>query len=494
MMPMQTIAEMKFSCLLLLASVVSLLAGCAQLPPHPPHTVAEFLQHQRSGKQEFPPNTIARHNAHRVFDDSLTADERLESLRVLERVDVAGEQTYPTLAIVLTQRQTPPEVRRGVLAFLAERDCPGLAEHVAEALPDADSAQLRSALLNWLHKHPSNVSLVSVVKLWAAEKPISDKSEMRYRQLVKRISGKSWSDALLDGLNTPKFFARGSAIEILSSRLESEPLCRKISALKPRTQTAAVLKYFAMSFAYVPGTRRELLAEVVLHREGPSRLTPAERMVNQWRKMYDYRFNIRDFHTVSRLATDPMRKSLSRAQLILEISQGIIKRRAARTKRLFRRGRLVDFAAQTESLSIADMWNLMLVSEMLDKKRIRRALRVTAKRDMAERNSQSGGLIRYEHGRAEAILYPPAKKQGDDKYVPTRQMLKDALDSLCYFVGHFSEVAENISRIGPGEKELAFAAKYNICGVVFTTVAGGRLNATYFTPGGVVVDLGEFKE
>ncbi|MCK4624008.1 MAG: hypothetical protein KAV00_01765 [Phycisphaerae bacterium] len=486
---------MRFSCLLLLASAFSVMVGCEQLPSHPPQTVAEFSQHQRAGDQDFMPNTIALHNAHRVLDDSLTADSRLESLRVLERVDVAGEDTYPTLAIVLTQRQTPPEVRRGVLAFLAERDCPGLAKYVADALPTAeDDPRIRSALLDWLSKHPARVSLVSVVKLWAGEKPISDASEMRYRQLIERISGKSWSDALLDGLNTPKFFARGSAIEILSSRLESEPLRRKISALTPRTQAAAVLKYFATNFGYVPDNGRELLAEVVLHRKGTSNLASAKHMVNQWQKMYDYRFNIRDFHLVSRLATDPKRKTLSRAKLIFQISQGIIKRRAARTKLLFRRGRLVDFASQAESLSIADLWNLVLVSEMLDRRRIRRALRVTARRDMAERNSQSGGLIRYEHGRAEAILYPPARKRRDDEYIPTRRMLGKALDSLCYFVGHFSAVLENTSRIGPGEKELAFAAKYNICGVVFTTVAGGRLNVTYFTPKGIVVDLGEFRE
>ncbi|MCD4699060.1 MAG: hypothetical protein K8R91_00600, partial [Phycisphaerae bacterium] len=392
--------------------------------------------------------------------------------------------------IVLTQRGAPPSVRRSVLAFLAKRDCPGLAEHIANVLPHADDPQLRSALLEWLHKNPARVSLVSLVKLWAAEKPISDESEMRYRQLVERTSGKSWPDALLDGLNTPNFFARGSAIEILSSRLRSEDLRRKISALRPRTQAVGVLKYFSEHFGYVPKTRRELLSAVILHRRGAARLAPAERLANQWRKEYDYRFGIRDFHLISRLAGDPLRKSMSRAQMILEISHGITKRRAVRNKTLFRRGRLVDFASQTESLSVADLWNLMLISEMLDRPRFRRMLRVTARQDMADRLSQCGGLIRYEQGQAEAKLYLPAAKRGDDQYVPSRQMLKDTLDSLCYFVGHFSAVAESTSRIGPGEKELSSAAKYNICGVVFTTIGSGRLNVTYFTPEGIVVDLG----
>ncbi len=494
MTPMQTIAKIRFSCLLLLASAVSVMVGCQQLPSHPPQTVAEFLQHQRAGDQDFTPNMIALHNAHRILNDGLAANDRLESLRVLERVDVAGEQTYPTLATVLTQRQTPPEVRRQVLAFLAERNCPSLGEHIANVLPQADDPQLRSALLKWLTKHPARVSLASLVKLWAAEKPISDESEIRYRQLVERTSGKSWPDALLDGLNTREFFARGSAIEILSSRLEADRLRQKISALQPHTQAVGVLKYFSEHFEYTPKTRRELLSAVILHRKGAARLATAERVVNRWRKAYDYRFNIHDFHLVSRLAGDPLRKPMSRAQMILEISQGIIKRRAARHKRLFRRGRLVDFASQTESLSIADLWNLVLISEMLDRPRFRRMLRVTARRDMAERLTRCGGLIRYEQGRAEAKIYLPAAKRGDDRYIPTRRMLKDTLDSLCYFVGHFSKVVENVSIIGPGEKELAFAAKYNICGVVFTTLSGGRLNVTYFTPEGIVVDLGNFRD
>ncbi len=496
MTPMQTIAKMKFSCLLFIAVIIPipLLAGCGRLPSHPPQTVAEFVQHQRSGNQEFPPNTIALHNAHRTEDDSLTANERLESLRVLERVDVAGEQTYPTLAIVLTQRQTPPIVRQRVLAFLAERNCPGLAEHIANVLPQADDPQLRSALLEWLQKHPADVPLASLVKLWAAEKPISDASETRYRQLVERTAGQPWSDALLDGLNTRNFFARGSAIEILSSRLGEETLRQRISAIIPNTQAVGVLKYFSKHFEYVPKTRQELLSIVMLHRKGEASLAPAERLVNRWRKEYDYRFGIRDFHIISRLAGDPLRKPMSRAQMILEISHGITKRHEARGKPLFRRGRLVDFASQTESLSVADLWNLVLLGEMLDKPRFRQMLMVTARRDMADRLSQCGGLIRYEQGRAAAKLYLPAKKRGDDQYVPTQQMLKDTLDSLCYFVGHFSKAAEDASRIGPGEKELSFAANYNICGVVFTTIIGGKLNVTYFTPEGIVVDLGNFGE
>ena len=464
------------------------------MPPHPPQTVAEYLQHQRAGDQDFTPQTIAFHNAHRVQDDSLTADERLGSLRVLERVDVAGEQTYPTLAIVLTQPQSPPSVQRGVLAFLAQRNCPGLAEHISNILPHADDPQLRSALLEWLQKHPVDVPLASLVKLWAGEKPLSDESETRYRQLVERASGKPWADALLEGLNTRNFMACGSAIEILTSRMNAELLRKRISAIRPTTQAAGVLKYFSEHFRYVPETRYELLSAVMIHRKGESAISSAEGLADQWRKGYDYRFNIRDFYLINSLSHDSLRKPMSRARMILEISQDIAGRQGAKGKQVFRRGRLVDFASQAESLSMADLWKLMLVDELLDRPRTRRALIITAGQDMADKLTQYGGLIMYENGRAEAKLYPPAEKRSDSQYIPTTRMLGDGLESLCYFVGHFSEVVENSSNIGPGEKELAFAARRNICGLVFTTVSGGKLNATYFTPEGIVVDLGNIEK
>lgn len=480
------------------------LGGCDQLPAHPPRTVSQYAQHRRSGSQEYTPHTIALHNTDRVLNDSLSASERIESLRVLEHVDTVDEQICPNLATVLTSQSAPAPVRQAVLAFLAERDMPGLAEYVSEMLPRVGDVRLRATLLEWLRKHPSRASLAPIVKLWAAEKPISDENEARYRLLVERISGKRWSEALLEGLNKKSFFARGSAIEILASRLGPARLRRRVSAMKPQTQAVRVLKYFSDHFGYVPGTRRELLASVMLYRRGVSHLTPAERIANQWQNKYDYCFNIRHYHLLSRLAADPLRKSLSRMQMIIEISGGIARRRRAGPvmpagakggqRRIFRRGRLVNFDSQTDGLMIADLWNLMLIGEMLDRGRFRSALKITADQDRADTDSRRGGLIKYDQGKAEALLYRPEAKQGDDQYLPTRRMLNDAIDCLCYFVGHFSKDIVNTSRIGPGEKELAFAAKYNVCGVVFTTIAGGRMNATYFTPEGIVIDLGEFRE
>ena len=481
-----------------------LIVGCGRLPNHPPQTLSEWAKYNQSGSQEFTPRMIALHNARRVADENLSQAERLESLRLVERQGKAAVDAYPILLLVLGKSSAPVRVRQEVLGFLAERDCEGLGKYIADALPKTKDPQLRERFVQWLLKHPTKTSLAGIVKSWAAEKSISEEQEVRYRRLVEYIAHKPWYIALLDALNSEGFYARGSAIEVLSARMRPKELQKRISTIKPRTYAMRVLRYFSDNFGYIPSTQRELLSAVKIYHSKRPRLVLAERLAIEWQKQYDYRFNIRDFHLLSRLAADPLRQHLTRGKLILEISRAIAYRRQmlsasgvagvlTRNKRLFRRGRLVDFDAQVESLTMADLWNLYLISKMIDKERVRKELQITAQQDMLDKQSQWGGLVKYQHGQAEAFLYPPAEKQGDDKYIPSKRLLNDSIDSLCYFVGHFSKVAEDISQVGPGIDELAFSVRYNVYGIVFTSLKDGWINATYFNPDGIVVNLGSFR-
>lgn len=494
----------KAICIVGLVVFLAMITGCGRLPSHPPQTLSQWARYSQSGSQDFTPRMIALHNARRVADENLSQVDRLESLRVLERLGKAAVDAHPVLITVLGESSAPATVRQEVLGFLAERDCEGLGKYIADALPSTREPKLRQRFLQWLLKHPTRTSLAGIVKSWAADKSISEEQEVRYRRLVEYVAGKPWFIALFDALNSKEFYARGSAIEVLSARMRPEQLRSRISTIKPKTYAMRVLRYFADYFGYVPSTRRELLSAVRIYHGKHARLVLAERLVNQWQKQYDYHFNIRDFHLLSRLAADPLRKELTRGKLILEISHAIASRRQEwsasgaalalpRSKRLFRRGRLVDFDSQVESLTMADLWNLYLISKMIDRERIRRELQITAQQDRADVESQWGGLIKYQQGQAEALLYPPAAKQGDDKYIPSKRMLSDSLDSLCYFVGHFDKVSEDVSQVGPGIAELAFSTRYNLYGVVFTSMKAGWINATYFNPDGIVVNLGSFR-
>jgi hypothetical protein len=462
--------------------------GCHVPPARPPQSLGELQTHQAGGSQEFTDRIILLHNLRRVLSGSLSARQRVESLRVVQRLNVSGAETQAALAQVLGDPKAPPAVRQAVLGVLIRKDYPDLAGHVRAALPHVDDAQLRSAILDWLADHPSRELLSDVVMLWAAEKPPAPEFEARYRRVVARMSAKSWQAALLDALNTEGFLARGSAVEVLTARVPPSRLRREIAALQPRTEAVRVMQYSSERFGYLPGTGRELLATVILYRVGGRRLDQAAKLAFEWQTRYGYRFNIRDFHLLSRLTADPLRRPLSRQELILTISRALASRRRPEA-RTARPG--AGFDEQVESLSIADFWNLFLINEMLSRPRVREKLKIMAEQDRDDRETRWGGLIWYEQGQAEAKLYPPAKKRADDQYVPSRQMLYDGIDAMGFFVGHFGPLRSSAG-IGPTERELALGKKRNLYGLILSNPGAGRLNATYFNPAGNVVDVGDF--
>ena len=477
--------------------------GCKPLPTRPPENLVELRRAKGREGKAFTHDAIALHNLRRVLKEDLAAPARVESLRVIEAVDAPESEICPALAQVMARPKTPPKLHQAVVAFLAKRRYVGLAPSMVPALKGAADPTQRKSILKWILEHPSPEVLVEVVKLWAAEKSTTAEMELTYRQIVERSAKKKWDQALLEGLNQKEFFARGSAIEILVSRIPAKTLQRRIAALKPQTVAVLTMQGFARGFGHLPKTRRELLAAVTLYRRRHRYMTPASRLASKWRVTYRYRFNIRDFHLLSALAADPLRDTgMSRAKLAAAVSRAIARRRAVSAegirvfrrsrKTVFRRGRLVDFDGQVESLSMGDLWNLFLLNEMLSRPRVARMLDVTAQRDRADRATQWGGLIFYESGQCEAKLYWPAAKRGDDSYVPSGRMMLDATDSMGFFIGHFSRASQDPAWAGPTDKELALAKAHNLCGLVITSVGRGKLNAAYLNPRGTVVDLGDY--
>ena len=480
-------------------------AGCEALPSKPPESLTQLRLQQAFRDQTFTHEVIALHNLRRVLSKELSVAERLESLRVVEEMDAAAVDTCPAMAQALAEAELPAPVRKAVVTFLAARKYAGLGPYMAEALRQAKDDKQREIIFRWIQEHPSAEVLTEIVRLWASNPPTKTDQELRYRQTVHRITGKRWDQALLDALNSGDFFARGSAVEILAARVTPDSRLRqRILTLEPRTEAVRAMQAFAGKLAYVPKTRRELLATVTIYKRHGGRLTQVAALAEKWRREHEYRFNIRDFHLLGALASDPLRNAnMSRAHLALEVSRAIAGRRGQlaggfpilgpNRKSVFRRRRLVDFNAQVESLNLADLWNLLLIDQMLSRPRVHRMLEVTAQRDRIDRQTQYGGLISYELGQAEAKQYHPAEKRGDDQYVASKWMLSDSTDAMAYFLGHFNKPSADPASAGPTDRELAFAKTNNLYGVVITSVGPGIFNVAYFNTNGIVIDLGDYR-
>ncbi len=467
------------SCLLAL-----LAAGCAESEPTPPASLDQLHEQLVTRPNAFPEKIIVLHNLSRALDTALSESERTDSLEVFARLAGDDPAYHEQLASVLPDPKSPNRLRLAVLQMLARADYPGLGPYVAKALPVSDNRALRQALLDWLTRHPTPEIMAEVVRLWAADNPADKLAEQRYRRVVETMVGRTWPDALLEGLNKPTYFARGSAIELLSTRLPQAELRERIGALEARTAAVRALQYYAKRLNYIPARRSELFAAVVIFVNHRSRLDAAAKLADRWAGDHGDPFRICDFHLLSCLAADEDAKLATPADLTAGMADGIAKRRNDP-------GAAGEIRRQLEALYAADVVRLYLIAAMLQDPAVSAAVGQIARRDRKLTSSSLGGLIFQKSGEATPRLYAP-ETVGDDKaYVPSKRMAQDAIDSLAYFHGHFWQI-ENAKAIGPGDKDADVAAKLAVPGVVLTNLDAERFNATFYDRDGVRIDLGGF--
>ncbi len=480
-------------CGLLLAAVMA--GGCAQPVPPPPRTVAEYDHFVRSGAGGYPRQTILLHNLQRVLDKEIATDARIESLRVIDKVGGEEPIVLDQLAVVLGDSGNPPQLHAAVLDFLLKKDYPELAGYVMRVLPISSSGQIRQALMDWLVRHPTPAVLSGVVRVWSDQLSLNRTDSAYYQQAVERITNRSWDAALLEALNTPGFTAPGAAMGILARHMAPGALSGRISASVARSEAMTTAQWFIAHLDYLPDSEAELASAVAIYRTRQNLLGDVAGLSGKWRAKYGYRFNIRDVHLLAGLSRDSNKAETDRATLVGALSEVLLKRRHIRygPARTAREDVTIRFDRLADRLTMADLWNLRLLNEMLSRPPVQAALRVMSLQDRADRKNAWGGQVFLENGQAAAKLYPADVQAADNdsRYVPSARSASDGRDALCRFSAHF-EQPENAPRSGPDTEELADARENNYYGLILTAVSESTFCAHYYNPQGIIVSLGEF--
>ncbi|MBN1554485.1 MAG: hypothetical protein JXA11_07050 [Phycisphaerae bacterium] len=478
------------------------LVGCDEGQVGPaPITVSEYQQMGRADRTRWPDNRIVQMNLTRVSNAELTSEQRSESLKLVrlisnEQPGILSEADLADLATLLRNSKTPKPLHRDVLLFLLKENYPDLSTFITGKMSDRQSdPEMHAAVMAYLGNNAPPQMLSGVVRSWAKETEITGPNETNFRKAVERISEKPWDETLLTELNSPTFDAKGEALQILRARLGLEALRQKMLSMHAETEETQAVQAFAEQFDYFPTTREELITTSLIYRARRNMLPDAARMSLDWTKSYGYGFDIRDFHLLSRLSRDPLRNNLKRTQIVLEIGQALKTRKHVKHSPTVAGGAdyKESFWLQVDHLTMADLWNLYLINEMLSRPRVQTSLRLMADGDLADNKSAWGGLVFYLNGQAEATLYPPdANAPPDDRvYQPTKRLILDGRDSLCRFIGHFDQ-ENNVSRAGPTAEELADANVYDYYGLTLTRVDKNSFCAHYYTPEGRVISLGKF--
>ncbi|MBT3198846.1 MAG: hypothetical protein HN350_02925 [Phycisphaerales bacterium] len=487
--------------------VVFLATGCVEPIPAPPQNLAEYSEIQRTHPQEYPTSTVKRHNIQRVLDPDLDVEQREASLELLSNLAGPGGQLPAEIAAVLLQKDCPSSLRRLVsgqdVSIAAANQTPATTGGTTrkppvaavsgqpgriplDQLADAPAGPQRTATLRWLVQNPKVDLLDDLAKLWALQ-PVNNADEQLFRQAVTKLGAGQWSDVLLNSINAKGFSARGSALSVLVARGAEINLFDRVKKMTAKNVSIQAMQTFVNKFGYMPANGGELLACVILQDKGQTNLNATAKLSRRWKTLYNYKFNIRDYHLVSSIAADPIRSKIGQNELIKQIVTSVGPRRHVAQSG-------TPFSQQASQMSMADLWNIQLLDKMLHQKRVSLALRILADRLRAGLNSPRSGLVFYENAAASAKLYPQKKDSvaGDRNHLPERELHRAGFDALCHLHTRFEKVY-NGDVAPPSRQELSAARRANFCGLLLASIDSRKFSVFYYNPNGNAVSLGVFE-
>jgi len=496
----------------IVVALAGLLGGCEYVQPKMPASIASYEAMKKENRGQYPDQNILLLNRQRMMDDDLSVPERIASMRLVDRLGSADGAVQRDFSTVLSESATPAAMRAAAVDILLAKNQGEYGALLVEALPRlAPTDAQREKIFAWLAEHPSQVAVAGLVQQWAAVRPPTPAQDERFEKLIAQVASKPWDQALINGLNTPAFGDSADAVELLSRLIAPADLRQRLIATPVGSQDMATLQAFIHTFNYVPASGNEFASARALEAAHGTELGSAAKAFQQFASE-GYTFNIRDFHLLDMLGQDPIHRPMTRQMLVQQISRnlaatehvhitaaspsGPVAPNATRPA-----GTAIDsFDANVKYLSMADLWTIMLLQEMLTRPRVQEGLRDAAIRDRADTTSAWGGLVIYRDGSAndqdtrwaadlERYKVPAAEGRSDYHYSFNTAAIEKGRDALGRFQLHF-EKAENALRAGPTVADLADAANANIGGLILTSISDKAFCAHYYTTHGTIVSLG----
>lgn len=376
------------------------------------------------------------------------------------------------------------------------------ARHLEQHDPQVEKARRRMeafAKLKLMSDHPkARAMLGEIVKLWAKQSlpKEPDEPETKFRDTLTGLTGrKTWQEALVRVIDSDRLAARDSALRLLEQRLSREELTELIlSEDNPQSDALAALRLFVQHLDYIPPDRDAFIHIANLYRYGRcGKIAQVAALCDAWRTKHGYAFNIRDYHLLDGLCDNPAARELGRAKLLARLRDALRKRPAASTQPGARGTGALDLpAAEIATLRLPDLWNLLLLTSMLNQDSVRRELHGETLRAPGDRGCVFDALLFYREGQVQAARHTPrpvgAAQAAEDWDRWDRYLSRDALSEVHARLG----VRDPAGKGEPTKEELREAEEKNRYGVVLASRDKSSFSAFYFNDKGTVVPLGEY--
>lgn len=511
----------------LLTGLTLVLTACASAPPPPPDP-ATSLARLRDPDQMVPERVAAAEQAVEAAAEGvirpLDVWETLKTLawsgstpaplrrRSVELLVTVGADADPESIRAFTRLRLPTEPDRAIVAELARAAAQRGWTDATTALvrrlavpDDAGNPNRRVEAAAILALHPGRSLEATVFEVFVhPEVPAVDDAD-RWRESVR---GEVWE--LLGRLD------RDASVR--AALLSAEPAREYPDDV---TRALACLRKGVRELGVVPDTAAELSWLTRLCGEGVS---PDEaRASDQW--WQQARAAIASVPLQKRLGlalrhVEPVRwasrqrsdwLAASREDLLDELRSRLATRSFQfRTAdmgsgdRSRSRERLDDWA---DDLRWADLLAVLVVDEALREGGVAHDLLRHADLDRGDTGTEYGGIVEaidtvppgspglagrsVDTGGFRAVLYPPRTRDriDDRRFIASFDMIRQSDRALAHYHMH-AQTVNNSAFAGPSRGDLVTARTSGRTSLVFTSIGSGRLNADYYQPNGVVIDLG----
>lgn len=160
-------------------------------------------------------------------------------------------------------------------------------------------------------------------------------------------------------------------------------------------------------------------------------------------------------------------------------------------------GQAKDYPQQFGEVAAQLSWgDALVITTLLDaiqEPSVAATLLAQSERDKTDTGSEHGGALLFnDAGRLYAKEFPAKIRQHNLKFISPPELIEAVYTGAAHYHLHAQET-RNRDHAGPGRGDLEFATRLNFNCLVFTSIDKNTLNADYYQPGGIVVDLGVIK-
>ena len=389
------------------------------------------------------------------------------------------------------------EVRRCVIELIEIRFGPAAAEWLGSALVKTAEPDLENQLVAALGRLGDPRAIDYIILHLASIDDERSSHKLPGYETIENIAGAEIDKVLRDRLTgqDQELHIRLAGLQCLIDLQGAESVKRLVKQV-PDTHADELLQrlhYWADTFDYLPRNRREYLqCSWQKFLVDVKRMDQLKWTVKQLQEDDQYDYRCGDNYVLLQMDQDDI--LTRRETLVATIGDRLNKLEHRRRVPRYRGApddRAEDFAGQSAQLTFIDLIRINWLLEALAHESLRTQLGDFQQADLADENSEVGGLCFREKGKMVFRAYEPQRRAGDQRYIESPQMIQDSWFCLGRWHCHAVAGREGL-HCGPGMDDLAFVQDKQSVMIIVSVVGSKCYNVDYVNRRATVIDLGNY--